>query len=115
MEQERDGAEQEIRLWLEIRVEDGHEVIALDVAPFHAFSQCPGLVTIPVASYLVLNVDPFARPPSAFQLHQFLDTRVGRIVQHLNYDTVLRPQQPASCCYRQLINLRTGRTKLMNL
>jgi hypothetical protein len=72
VEEERHGAPQEVRLRLEVGVEDGHQVAAAGVGALHAFPERAGLVPSPAVADLVLDVHALARPPPALSTNQLL-------------------------------------------
>lgn len=72
MDEERDGAPQEIRFRLEISVEYCHVVAVFNVGAREAFFQGSGFVSSPVVPDFVFDVDPFARPSLALPLHHIL-------------------------------------------
>lgn len=72
MDEEGDGAPEEVGLRLEVGVKDGDEVALGGVAVLEAVPHGAGFVPVPVVPHLVLDVYPLARPPVAFHLHQIL-------------------------------------------
>lgn len=70
--QEWDGAPEEVRLRLEISIEDGHIVTQFDIAVLHSFFECPSFVSISVLPDLILYVYAFTSPSLAFHLHHIL-------------------------------------------
>jgi len=72
VEEERHGAAQEVRLRLEVGVEDGHHVAAADVGALHPLPERAGLVPAPAVPDLVLDVHALARPPRALRPNQLL-------------------------------------------
>lgn len=72
VEEERDGAAEEVGFGLEIGVENGDELAFFDVAAVHAIPESPSFVPTPVVPSLVPYVHSFASPSLAFLLHHFL-------------------------------------------
>lgn len=69
---EWDGSPEEVRLGLEVSVEDGNVVAAVNIAVLHPFFQRPCLVTVPVPPDLVFDVNPFACPSMALRHNHIL-------------------------------------------
>jgi len=89
--QQRDRAPEEVRVRLEVGVEDGHELALPGVVLLEALAHGAGLVPVAVAAVLVADAHALARPPQALHLHQLPDGRVRRVVQHLDHQPVRWP------------------------
>lgn len=72
MYQEWDGTPQEVGFRLKIRIENHNIIAVLDISMLHPLFQSPSFVPISVVTYLVLYIDPLARPPVTFELYQVL-------------------------------------------
>ncbi len=72
VDEERNGAMEEIRVRLEVRVEYCDVVTLAHVRVSHSLLQCARLVPSTIHADLILDVDAFARPALHLRLHQFL-------------------------------------------
>ena len=73
---EGDGAPQELWLGLEVSIEDGHIVTRLYIGMPHALFQSAGLVSLPVVTHFVPDVDAFTGPTLDLHLHQILQESI---------------------------------------
>ncbi len=69
MDEEWDGSVEEFRVRLEVRIEDGNVVALAHIVVMHSLLQSAGFVAVAVATDLVPDVDPFARPSLYLHLH----------------------------------------------
>lgn len=72
VDKERHSAVQELRLGLEVGIENSHVVAHAHIRMLHALSQRSGFVPFSVGASLILNIDAFTGPSLAFHLHEFL-------------------------------------------
>jgi hypothetical protein len=73
VDKEWNSTVQEIWLWLEVSIKDGHIIALVYIVMPHSLLQGTSLVTIAVATDLIPDIDAFARPSLDLHLHQLLN------------------------------------------
>jgi len=88
VDKEWNGTVQEIWLWLEVRIKDGHIIAIVYIVMPHSLLQGTSLVTIAVATDLIPDIDAFARPSLDLHLHQllnFFDNSLAQLYHQLPF------------------------------
>lgn len=98
---------EEVRVGLKIGVENGDELVVLNVIAAHSGLEIPGFIAGPHQPVPVNDIDTSLAPLSHLGSDQPLYALVVGVIQNLNQQPLPRPLQLANRRNRLLVHLKT--------